>query len=153
MRAEREAVRHSAPTARDEPMTKSMRAGAVGTIFTTLAMLLWHQIERWINWGSGYTDLPGQDTSQLLLDLQPYVAMLLALIAGRVSGLLCASHRWLAGLLSVTPLLGLFAVSPAGFNASHWYLYLAVPVIAMIGACAPTWMKLWRAQREGGRAA
>lgn len=117
-------------------MKRAWRAGFASAAVTGLLMFLWFQIEHWVIWRSAYTDLPGQDTLHLVNNLQPYALGLVALVGGRISGLLCRSKRWLAALLSVSSLLLLVAVFARHF--AFWYVL--GPLLALVGAYAPTWM-------------
>jgi hypothetical protein len=116
-----------------------MRTAWIGVgcaVLTALLISAWFQIQSWLIRGSGYTDLPGQDTLQLVLNLAPYAFSIIALLGGRVSGLLCRSTRWLAALVGVSPLLLLTAVSPP----HSWHGYILFPFLAIVGAYAPIWM-------------
>lgn len=125
-----------------------LRAGCIGlgcAVLTAVLIGIWFRIQSWLITGTGYTDLPGQDTLQLVLDLSNYAFIIIALLAGRVCGLLCRSNRWLAALLGVSPLLLLTAVSPKHFG----YGYVLFPLVAIMGAYVPMWM----AQRRTGEVA
>ena len=119
-------------------MTRAWMAGFASAAITGALMFLWFQIEHWLIRGSAYTDLPGQDTHQLVNSIEPYAIGLVALAAGRISGFLCRSTRWLAALLSVAPILLLVSMSARHF--SFWYVL--GPLLALFGAYAPTWMAL-----------
>jgi hypothetical protein len=123
---------------------RSVGAGIAGAAVTALLIFVWFQLDDWVIQGSGFTDLPGQDTLQQLSNLAPYALGVVALVAGRVSGLLCRSTRWLAAMLGVSPLLLLTAVSPRHFR----YFYILFPFLAFLGAYAPTWMSR-RKRTEG----
>jgi hypothetical protein len=119
------------------------RAALVGFGGATLAVvLLWlgNQIVHWLIWGTGYTDLPGQDTLGLVLSLEPIGLGVIALVVGRVCGLTCTSHTWLAALVSVLPLLLLTLVSPRQF----WYWYLLAPLLSTFAAYPPRWRRRMR---------
>jgi hypothetical protein len=110
--------------------------GGLGGASLTVALLwLGHQIIHWLIWGSGYTDLPGQDTLGLVLNLEPIGIGVIALVVGRLCGLTCKSHAWLAALVSVVPLLMLTSISPPPF----WYWYVLAPLLAILGAYPPRW--------------
>ena len=81
-------------------------------------------------WGSGYTDLPGQDTYGWVAKLEAGVLGVVAFIAGVASSLMCRSLRWLAAIIGVSPLLLLVAASAAGW--SEWYAIATL--VALAGA-------------------
>jgi hypothetical protein len=120
-------------------ISRGIAAGLGGALVTILLLFIWFRIQSAIIWRSAYTDLPGQDSHQLTLDLEKYVVIgVIALIAGRIGGLLCPAARRLAAVLGVSPLLIGFTVSGTPFN--QWYWYAFAPVLALIGAYAPVWM-------------
>jgi hypothetical protein len=127
-------------------MTRVWKAGFASAAVTGVLLFFWFQVEHWVIWRSAYTDLPGQDTHRLVYGVQPYVVGLVALVAGRVSGLLCRSTRWIAALLGVLPLVLLVAASARGF--SFWYI--VGPLLALIGAYAPTWIARRHVERDSG---
>jgi len=127
---------------------RNLGAGISGAALTVLLLFIWFQIRHWVIWGSAYTDLPGQDSTTLVLNLEKYVVIgLIALIAGRVGGVLCRTAGWLAALLSVSPLLVLFTVSGTPFN--QWFWYILAPLLALVGAYVPVWPSRSRRQSTG----
>jgi hypothetical protein len=113
---------------------RSLGAGIVGATLTIVLLVVGNHIAHWVIVGSGYTDLPGQDTLGLTLELEKYAIGLIALVAGRISGLLCHGARWLAAALAVSPLLTLFTISGSPFN--RWYSYVLALLVALVGAYA-----------------
>lgn len=126
-------------------MKDEWRAAAASAAVTAGLLFLWFRIEHWVVWRSAYTDLPGQDTLQLVNGVQPYALGLVALVAGWVSGFFSRSRRWFAAFLGISPLLLLIAVSPRQF----WFWYVLGPVLAFVGAYAPTWMATRRTTTHG----
>jgi hypothetical protein len=112
---------------------RALAVGIAGAGLTVLLLFLSDHLVDWLIRGTAYTDLPGQDTLGLVLSLEPYGLGVIALVAGRLCGLLCRSFRWLAVLLSVLPLLLLTLVSPRQF----WYWYILAPVLELLGAYPP----------------
>jgi hypothetical protein len=119
---------------------RTVLVGLGGAVLTVVLLFLGNRLVHWLIWGSGYTDLPGQDTLGLVLNLEPYGIGVIALLAGRFCGVMCTSFRWLAVLFSVVPLVALTAVSPPPF----WYWCVLAPSIEMLGAYPPRWSSMRR---------
>jgi hypothetical protein len=115
---------------------KAVVSGVVGAALTAMTIFLWFQVERWLVRGSAYTDLPGQDTHDLVIKLRPYVIALIAVVAGRLSARVSRNGRWIAAIVSVLPILLLTALSSERF----WFWYFLGPLLALVGAYAPKWM-------------
>ena len=127
---------------------RSSLAGVVGATVTGVMLFVWFQIEYRLVWRTAYTDLPGQNTLHLVNSVQPFVVGVILLVGGRVSGLLGPARRWVAALLSASPVVALVAISAAGF--SYWYV--VAPVIALLGAYAAVLAPWANKRREPARA-
>jgi hypothetical protein len=119
-------------------MQGTLRTCVASAAVTTGLLFLWFQVEHRMIWRSAYTDLPGQDTLHLVNGIQPYAMAVVALAAGLTAGLLNPPHRWFAAPLGISPLLLLVAASPHQF----WFWCLLGPVLALVGAYAPTSLTL-----------
>src|SRR5437867_7499136 len=106
-------------------MSRPLAAGIGGASLATVLVYLWFQVQHWVIRGSAYTDLPGQDSLGLVLKIQLYALVVIALGVGRVCGALSQDRRWMAVLLGVSPLLVLTAVS----SKNYWYLYVLFPCV------------------------
>jgi hypothetical protein len=125
---------------------RSIGAGVGGAALTALLLFVWDQVEHWVIRGSGFTDLPGQDSLGLMSNLSTIVLGLLALVAGRVVSLLSKTGRWLAAFIGVSPLLLLMVLAMGESNPLRiWYVYLVVYLLALLGAYGPSWT--WKRSR------
>jgi hypothetical protein len=53
-------------------VARGVAAGIASAALTVVMLFIWFRIRSAIIRGSGYTDLPGQDSHQLVLDLDRY---------------------------------------------------------------------------------
>ncbi len=120
-------------------IARSIGAGIACAAVTVIALLAWFEISGRVIWRSAYTDLPGQNSHELILRLEPLVMGLVAVIAGRLAAALSPALRWPAALLGVTPLLVLFSVSGRPFNV--WLAYVIAIGLAMVGTYVTTWRR------------
>jgi hypothetical protein len=116
--------------------------GLAAALVTVLLFLVWQRFVSWYIFGSAFTDLPGQDSLALVNSLEGPVLALIALVSGRLAGLLCPAGRWIAALLGVSPLSLFLLVSVLWVegNPAHavpWCVLIFL--IGMFGAYAPTW--------------
>jgi len=118
---------------------RTASAAIASAAFSVITLFAWFKIGDWVIWRSAFTDLPGQNSHELVLRLEPVVMAVVALIAGRLAGALSPALRWPAALLGVVPLLVLFSVSGRPFNL--WVSYVIAIALAMIGAYVPKWRR------------
>ncbi|MGH8642826.1 MAG: hypothetical protein ACRET6_14020, partial [Burkholderiales bacterium] len=115
---------------------------------TILFLFGWDWFATWYITGSGFTDLPGQDSLQLVNTVGDFVYGVVAMAAGRLAGLLCAGPKWIAVLIATLPLNAFFLVS-AGEHGSImvWVACLIVCGLGFFGAYGPALLR--RGERRG----
>jgi hypothetical protein len=117
-------------------------AGLAAAALTVILLVAWKLLSGWYIFASAYTDLPGQDSLALVSRLQVLVFALIALVSGRVAGLLCPTRPGVATLIGVSPLLLPAVLLFLGFRRPLEAALVAsmVCLIGLLGAYGPGWL-------------
>jgi hypothetical protein len=113
-------------------LRSTLLAGLGGGVLVAGILFAWFQLAHRLVWGSGYADLPGENTYGSVAKAEAVVLVLAAFIGGFITSLMCRSLRWLAALVAALPLFVLVAASQTVW--SWWYMTSAV--MALAGAYA-----------------